>query len=74
MASGPWIGIPQTSVIEKSLNWFGPNRFRIAGVAEFGQRQTGAARFSESVVRPPRQATVPIQTLLLSVERIRDQH
>ena len=23
MASGPWIGIPQASTVEQSLNWFG---------------------------------------------------
>ena len=23
MASGHWVGIPQTSVVEQSLNWFG---------------------------------------------------
>ena len=30
-----------------------PNRFRIAGVAEFGQPETGSPVISESAVRPP---------------------
>ena len=58
MASGPWIGIPQTSVVEQSLNWFGRTGSGLSVWKNCGQHRWHAG-FREWLYAPPEGDTKP---------------